>query len=594
MLEIREYEETLLSHPLVPAGPIPTAYDPDGVYPYESFCETARRPVLRNVRMIAMENDRLRVVVCPDLGGRVHSLFLKDCGKEVLFVSPALRPVRILPRQCFIGGGIEVSFPISHSPVQMAAVLSQTAEENGRLYIWCGERELRFGMHWTVEYSLGERDEFLTQRTLFFNPTAIAHPWMAWANAGVPARPDTEFHFPGGPVLSHGDTVGVIDWAKDGPQRQSDVRRMTGYFWREPDCCAFGAFTPSLGCGLYHVADPVSTPGIKLWSDGVGPDEAWVSQWTIDGQQCLEIQAGPLRDQSIKALLQPGEQQSHVEFWWPTEQPLDIHKIPLPTPQLIPLERVPLFPWAREIEVAVWDQVIFAHQEKAQKKLPPAPDVTAGPCWAPSGIDDLGNALRWAAAVGSQKPAWLAQLGFWLAGREEIDAALEALLQSGNDPALALAGRLYRRCKNDAGASAECFRRIQSEVFALHPQVSVERDLTLTRLGSAAFAEREKWLGKSAALQDDGLIERRVALLVEQGNFTAAKILLEGHRFQLVHQRYARTRLWKTIQEGLSLPTDRPQRSLGEDDLAEFGAYREYQEDAAENCIGRMDRPREE
>lgn len=75
MLHITEYNKTLLSHPLVPAGPVPTAQDPDGVYPYESFCETARRPILQSYRMIAMENDLIRVVVCPDLGGRIYSLF---------------------------------------------------------------------------------------------------------------------------------------------------------------------------------------------------------------------------------------------------------------------------------------------------------------------------------------------------------------------------------------------------------------------------------------------------------------------------------------------------------------------------------------
>lgn len=578
MLEIRQYDEQLLSHSLVAAGPLPTAQDPDGVYPYESFCETARRPVLKNFRMVSLENDHLRVVVCPDLGGRIHSLFLKRCGKETLYVSPALRPVRILPRQCFIGGGIEVSFPISHTPVMMVPVLSQTAEEDGRLYVWCGEQEVRFGMQWTVEYSLGGEDEFLTQRMVFFNPTTAAHPWMSWTNAGLPARPDTEFHFPGGPVLSHGDTMEVIHWSREGPRRQRDVKRMTGYFWREPDCCAFGAFTPSLGCGLYHVADPASTPGIKLWTDGVGLDEAWVSQWTLDGRQALEIQAGPLVDQSIKALLQPGEQHNHIGFWWPTDRPLDIHQIPLPNPRLVSLTRVPRFPWARHDEVKLWQCVLQACQKKEAKGLPQAPDSTTT-CWPPGGMEDLGEALSWAAEAGTERRGWLAHLGIWHAGRDEIDAALECLIESGEDRALALAGRLYRRCKKDYEASAECFRRIRSEVFALHPQVVVERDLTLARLGPAALGEREEWLNKTGALEDEWLVERRVALLFDQGNLSAAKALLESTRFQLVHQRYVRTRLWKKIQDGLGLATKEPPRTLGEDNLAEFGAYREYQED---------------
>ena len=105
---------------------------------------------------------------------------------------------------------------------------------------------------------------------------------------------------------------------------------MVGFFWREPDCYAFGAFTPSLGAGLYHIADPSLDPGIKLWTDGVGAHEAWVTQYSLDGDQCLEIQAGPLVDQSLKDHLQPGQQRHHVEYWIPTDQALDIRKLSLP------------------------------------------------------------------------------------------------------------------------------------------------------------------------------------------------------------------------------------------------------------------------
>ena len=80
-------------------------------------------------------------------------------------------------------------------------------------------------------------------------------------------------------------------------------------------------FTPSLNAGLYHVADPCQVPGMKLWSDGTGRDEEWVSQYTLDGKQCLEIQAGPLVDQSVKDALDPGRLRHHVEFWFPSGAP---------------------------------------------------------------------------------------------------------------------------------------------------------------------------------------------------------------------------------------------------------------------------------
>ena len=39
-----EYDEYVLTHELTPAGPVPTALDPNGVYPYISYAETSNRP----------------------------------------------------------------------------------------------------------------------------------------------------------------------------------------------------------------------------------------------------------------------------------------------------------------------------------------------------------------------------------------------------------------------------------------------------------------------------------------------------------------------------------------------------------------------
>jgi hypothetical protein len=580
MLESAETAELLLTHQLVPMGPIPTTNDPDGFYPYESFCETSRRPVLKKYRMVSIENDQIRARICPDLGGRVWSIFLKERAVETLFVARVVRPVRILPRQSFVGGGIELSFPISHTPAQIAPVSYEVTRDMERIYVSCGERELRFGMNWTVEYSLGEADAFLTQRTVFFNADRDAHPWMSWSNAGVPARPDTEFHFPDGPVLVHGPDLRINDWKTEGPQRQADVHRMTGFFWRRPDCCAFGVFTPSLSVGLYHVADPSLVPGIKLWSDGVGRDEAWVSQYTLNGEQCLEIQAGPLVDQSLQDVLQPGQRRYHVEFWIPSSTALDIRKISLPHPKMRALDEVPLFGWTRSEDISYWLNLISAHKSAEISRIPKAPDVDNN-CWAISGMTELGDALSWAAwsVGGTERDRWLFQRGAWLAGRGETIAALEVLAQSNEDRSRALSGRLWLVSMRDAHAAAKCFRAIEAEAVALHPQIVIERDKALAALGKGTLDERARWLEAVSALDDEWLAERRASLLIDCGDSQAALHVLRSTHFQLVHQRYQRTGLWRQAETSLDLEPIEYPSWLGEDDLAEFGAYREHTED---------------
>jgi Domain of unknown function (DUF5107) len=576
MLDLREFQEPLLTHQLTSAGPIPPVLDPDGVYPYSSFVETSNRPILRTYRFLRLENDALRVTICPDLGGKVYSLVEKKSGQETLFIPISIQPVRILPRFGFIPGGIEVSFPISHSPVQLEPVAWQSHRFGDRLYVWCGERELHSGMQWTVEYSLGEAEAFLTQRTCFQNPTRQAHSWMSWSNAAVPARPDTEFHFPNGPVLYHGAELKTLDWASQGPRTVAHLDRMTGFFWLKPDASAFGTFTPSLEIGLYHAADPASAPGMKLWSYGLGPHEIWGRAASLSGEGYVEIQGGPIRDQSIKETLQPAQTHSHVEFWIPSLTRLDPHSIQVPNPGLAPLSDVPWFDWPPRASVRPWLSVLAAHQRQTIADLPALPALDQD-VWAPSGMDELGDALAWAGSVtsGEQRNGWLFQLGAWLAARGQVDQGLEALARSVDDRARALAGRLHLRAKGDAARALEAFRAIQSQALARHPQLIIERDLALAELGAAGLNERARWLDQVSNSRDEWLVERKAALLLDQGRPEEARALLASTPFQLVHQRYARTQLWNRVTGKQQNTKPAPLNWLGEDDLAQFGAYRQ-------------------
>ena len=91
------------------------------------------------------------------------------------------------------------------------------------------------------------------------------------------------------------------------------------------------------------------------------------------------------------------------------------------------------------------------------------------------------------------------------------------------------------------------------------------------------LAEREHWLSKVEALKDEWIIERKVQLLIDKGEYLKAKELLLATSFQKVHQTYTRTGLWMQICEKLNIPCSPIPLQLGEDRLATFGAYREYE-----------------
>jgi hypothetical protein len=51
-----EFDQIQLTHVLTPTGPLPTALDPNGVYPYMSYSETSNRPVPKRYRMISLSS----------------------------------------------------------------------------------------------------------------------------------------------------------------------------------------------------------------------------------------------------------------------------------------------------------------------------------------------------------------------------------------------------------------------------------------------------------------------------------------------------------------------------------------------------------
>jgi hypothetical protein len=576
-LSCQAYEDYMLTWELTPAGPIPTAFDPDGVYPYVSYVETSNRPVLKKYKFIVLENDQLKITICPDLGGKVTSIFYKASCKEILYKPDIVRYTRILPRFYFVAGGIEVSFPISHSPTQNETVLYKIDSTKDRIYVSCGERELRFGMQWTVEYSLGRDDHFLTERVLYHNPGTAAYPWMSWSNAALPSAPDTKFYFPKGRVLSHSSKVDTIDWKKEGPKAEADIKEMTGYFWETKDVNAFGAFTPSFGTGLYHIADEKNASGIKLWSYGNGDDSAWSVLSTARHQTYLEIQGGPIGDQSIKLELQPGETRWHTEYWFPTDKPIDIYSLRVPEIKLRPLKKIPLFQWARSKEVKVWLDLSKSFQQKQNLPAPPEIDQRL---WTPSGMENLDAAFKWAIkqTKGPKADLWKFYYGTWLAGRNEKQQSIHILSESKLGIAKALLARLLNFTGN-VSAAVDALNSIRDPWLQLHPQLVVERDQILRRSGiKKSMAEREKWLSKVSALKDEWVIERRVQLLIDEGKAQQAKDLLLSVPFQKVHQTYTRTDLWEQITKKLNIPFLPIPEQLGEDRLAHFGAYREYEE----------------
>jgi hypothetical protein len=254
---------------------------------------------------------------------------------------------------------------------------------------------------------------------------------------------------------------------------------------------------------------------------------------------------------------------------------LNIYALTVPENHLRAVSDIPLFEWARPDEVRVWNELQHAYAKKGSLPEPPAINQNR---WAPSGIENLAPAFEWAIqnTRGAKTDLWRFHYGAWLAGRGKTEDAIRVLSACKIGVARALLARLYQ-AKGDTRNAAAALEAIREPWLQLHPQVVVERDKILRALGTQTLAEREQWLNKVGALKDEWIIERKVQLLIDQGEILNARQLLLSFPFQKVHQTYTRTGMWLQICEKLREPCDPIPQVLGEDHLARFGAYREFQ-----------------
>lgn len=534
-------------HEPVPLTSLPLVFHRDHLFPCTSYGETRTTAVPREFLLHVLENDFIKVSVCPELGGRVMSYFDKSTGRELLFANPVVKPVRILPVWAFISGGIEFNFPIAHSPTSISPVgvsTGKTATPDGEYaYIRVGEREARTGMEWVVELGMLDNHSILIQRTALRNGTPRAHPWMMWTNCAVPSTPETEFVFPAGPALRHDSEVRDIIWPCDGSDWERNIPQMTGFFWKPGSGPSFGVFHHDTGSGLLHLADPSQVPGKKLWTYGHGDDSAW-AQASTDGRLAYcEIQSGPLDDQSQRPLFPAGGEMRFEEYWLPARSRDDLARPELPALQLP--DWTIQQPWLGHAHSS-WQ----CEWEAFRKGGGPLPGSTV-----PPGLE-LEDALR---AAGAAEP-----LALWLIGRNRPIEALPLVAGLASPTAQRLAGLIWWKALGNPNRALPHLRRGPLD----DPIAVVELDQVLSALDR--IDERRNLL--EGAPPHRFVIERQAhfALTINRPDDTLR--LLRDTVWPLEHQRYVRSELWSRASLALGLAPDIPTR-LGEDALARFGAY---------------------
>jgi hypothetical protein len=165
-----------------------SVYDPvfDWEFPMldRAAYEAAKpRPSPKQWRVVVLENEYLRVVVMPDLGGRIYQIVFKPTGHGQLYNNPVLKPSPWGPPQrdglesgWLAAGGIEWGLPVEEHGYAWGVpwgYITLPQGERDTVTVFEGVQDR---LHARVDISLNAGEAALEVNPSIENPTSVPGP----------------------------------------------------------------------------------------------------------------------------------------------------------------------------------------------------------------------------------------------------------------------------------------------------------------------------------------------------------------------------------------------------------------------------------
>lgn len=307
------------------------------VYPNPFTDRISDRKIDKAYRAVFLENEYVRLMLLPEIGGRIHIGFDKTRGYDFFYRQHVIKPALVGLLGPWISGGVEFNWPQHHRPSTFMPVQYSIEEHpDGSRTVWLGEHESMNRMKGMVGICLHPGKSIIEAKVRLYNRTPFVQTFLWWANASVHVHeryqsffpPDVTFvadhakraisSFP----LARGFYYGVdytrgvdLTWYKNIPVPTSYMVTQSRYDF-------FGGYDHARQAGVVHVADHHIAPGKKQWTWGSSEfGYAWDRELTDEDGPYIELMAGVYTDnQPDFSFLQPFETRTFSQFWYPIQE----------------------------------------------------------------------------------------------------------------------------------------------------------------------------------------------------------------------------------------------------------------------------------
>jgi tetratricopeptide (TPR) repeat protein len=327
----REYRKSIRTYPFSDPNPIATM---GRIYPYFRFDGYTDAGVDREWTVVELENAYLKVVVMPEVGGKIWTAIDKRTGKPFLYDNEVVKFRDIAMRGPWTSGGVEPNYGIiGHTP-NCATPVDYVWHTNadGSASVTIGVLDLLTRTPWRLEVRLPRDAAYFTTRSFWYNATPIEQPYYTWMNAGIKAAGNLQLIYPGSNFIGHNGEVGA--W----PIRPEDGRDLSfyernnfgsykSYHVLGTRTDVFGAYWHDEDFGMARYSRRDDKPGKKIWIWGLSAQGMiWEKLLTDHSGQYVEVQSGRLFNQAAEGSsltpfkhlgFAPHASDSWTEYWFP-------------------------------------------------------------------------------------------------------------------------------------------------------------------------------------------------------------------------------------------------------------------------------------
>src|SRR5438552_3792792 len=304
------------------------------VYPYPVIDRVFDEKVDQIYTALFLENRFLKIMVLPQIGGRVQMALDKTNGYHFIYYNRVIKPALVGLTGPWISGGIEFNWPQHHRPSTFEPV-DYLVESNadGSQTVWMSEIERMFRMKGMVGFTLFPDRAYLELKVQLYNRTSTPQTFLWWANPAVHVNDDYQSVFPPDvhAVMDHGKrdvsdfpiatgTYYKVDYAPGTDiSRYKNIPVPTSYMAYHSDFDFVGDYDHGQQAGMLHVANHHLVPGKKQWTWGHSDfGRAWDRQLTDADGPYIELMCGAFTDnQPDFSWLMPGEEKRFTQVFMP-------------------------------------------------------------------------------------------------------------------------------------------------------------------------------------------------------------------------------------------------------------------------------------